>query len=109
MNRRNLIKAIPSISLLSVPEFDMRKLYLQFIFPSEFTVEKVEIHDDIHYSAVWLDAPQNRQYYYYYNTHSETHKYVVQRSSPKEKRGNLVVRYTDTTRRAYKELEEYLP
>lgn len=108
MNRRNLLKAIPSISLFSiVPEVDLRKWYLEFVFPSQFCVEKMEINGEKYYSAVLLDPPSNNQYYYYYNTHTEKHKYVVQFLTESGAE-NLEVRYAETAYRAYKEIEKYL-
>lgn len=110
MNRRNLLKSIPSISLFSVvADVDMRKWYLQFVFPSEFNVEKMEINDETYYSAVWLDPPDNNQYYYHYDTHQQTHKYVVQFLKEEGGAENLEVACTDSAYRAYKEIEKYLP
>ena len=110
MNRRNLLKAIPSASLLSLtPDLDLRKLYLKFIFPSQFTVESMEIGGEVYYSAVWLDPPDGNQYYYHYDTHEQTHKYVVQFLKGGGEAENLEVACTETTYRAYKEIEKYLP
>lgn len=39
MNRRDLLKSVPSLSLFSLPDADLRKMYIELIFPLSFQVD----------------------------------------------------------------------
>lgn len=81
MNRRELLKAIPSLSVTSIlsAEVDLRKLYLEYMFPSEYSVKRVEFSNGKEgveqYKVINASSPENILYFYLWDSTKREHHY----------------------------------
>lgn len=81
MNRRDLLKAIPSVSLVSIfnGDLDLRKMYIEYVFPQKYdvTTHGFEKENIKYYDAMYLDTEKKLQIHYTWNNQDKSHKYNI--------------------------------
>lgn len=109
MNRRDLLKSFPSLPLFSLlADADLRKMYIELIFPSCFEIESKEAYGETYYNATLIDHQKNNEYRYSYNTKFEHHKCVILFVPYEAEEEDFEVFSVESTQEACEEIRKYL-
>lgn len=79
MKRRELLSSILSLSIASVVpnDSDLRKQYMERLFPSKYDVRTCDSGGIQHYDAMYIDSENGVQYHYYWDSKHREHRYRI--------------------------------